>query len=102
MMFGFFDVSMIPKTNYVQPWGHQDTPHNSRTIPSRLWTNIIVWEIQQNSKSMFEEMGRWGPTNPEDPFNKFSKTLCMGSVSPGKYELEILGNLEHGIKICKK
>ena len=34
-----------------------------------------------------------GPTNPEDPSNKLSKILNMGSISPRKHDMEIIVNM---------
>ena len=68
MLFGFSDMSMSPKTNYMQLWRHQDTlqrPRKSRIISGKYYVGqSCFWEI-----GFFENYGKaGGRTNPEDPF----------------------------------
>ena len=78
------------------------TLNNSRKTPKHIW-KILFWEISKTWKSKtLKVLERRGPTNSEDPSTEFLKTLNMGSISPRKHEMEILGNLEYGIKIYQK
>ena len=84
MIFGFGDVSMIPQTNIIYLWRRQDTPNNPRN--SRIIFKKIT--LGNNKKWKYKCWKLWerrGPTNPEDPLNKFLKIL----------------NLEYGINIFK-
>ena len=63
---------------------------------------MLFWEVSINETPFFKNLEKAGPENPEDPFNKYSKILNMGSISSRRHELDILGNLEYRIKIFKK
>ena len=63
MIFGFRDVSMIPKTNIIHFRGHQNTEINSRTI---IFKHIMFGNLLFGKSSFWK---RWGLENPEYGIN---------------------------------
>ena len=56
-----------------------------------MFGNLISLEIENAIHS-----GTDGPTNPEDPSNKISKFLNMGSISIQKHEMAVSEILNMG------
>ena len=88
MVFGFWDVSMTPTTQYFALWRHQDTLINPKIKQNHVG-RYVSWESQN----------RGTPKKPEDPSDNFLEILNMESISSNKHEMETLENLEYGINI---
>ena len=74
MVFGFWDVSMNPKTNLIYFWKHQMNPNCSRKIPTHFW-KIVSLEISKSGNSnILTTLEKTGLKDPEDPSNKFLKS----------------------------
>ena len=86
MIFGFLDVSMTPKANYLLIL---DTPNyfkSYKKIPNHLEITLFL-DILKSRKPNVSK--RRAPENAEDPFNKFLRILNMESISFKNHEMDI-------------
>ena len=58
MVFGFWDVTMTPKTNIICLRRHQDTPINSIKILEIFFKKIIYGNVKSLEMGHFENFGR--------------------------------------------
>ena len=75
MVFGFSGVFMVPKTDDLQLWRHQDTPTSSRKLNYLL--TICLGNIPISEIDTFQNVGK-DEGNLEDPFSAF-ENLEYGS-----------------------
>ena len=88
MIFGFWDVSMTPKTKYVYLRRHQDTPHNLTKSPNHFY-KLLYLEIAKCWKyKSLSSLKKTRPDIPEDPSN-ILESLNMGSISSRKHEMHM-------------
>ena len=84
-------LTSFQKLPSITPGASPSHPEDSPWSPTN-WT--MSTNIQQMSKRVADKClkmlksKRRGPTNPEDPFNKFLKILDMGSIFSKKHEME--------------
>ena len=103
--FGFWEVSMTPKTNYLYLWKHQDTSNNSWRNPesfskSTIWGNLTFLEIvnfenlagRQILKIRLidsSEILKMGSLSYKQTWNG-NVVLNMKAISIKKHEMEVL------------
>ena len=63
-------------------WRHQDTFKIPRTNPNIIFENNISGNIKHGKAADCTFLKRRAPTHPENPCDKFWKTLNMGSSFP--------------------
>ena len=92
IIVGFLDVSLNPKTNTIYVLRPQDTTNNQRKVANHC-NHYYFFGILQIDIPFLKTWERQSPTNPDDPFNQFSRSLDMDQYLPTKMEWQF-GNME--------